>query len=393
MVAGASDNDPTTVGALTVVGTETGYRLSWLAVLVFPMLAVVQEIAAQVGAATGADLQTLTKRRYGGRVAFTLLVSVLVVNVMTIAADLEAGAAAIGLLTGLDWQGFVVPFSVALVALLAVGSYAQVVTVLRWVLVGFVAYAVAAILAHPGWSEVLRGTVVPGLSLDKAYVVGALSLVGTTLTSYVYIWEGISQAEERPSAGELRRVRRDARAGAALTVASFWAILVASGATLGTHHLHPATAQDAAQALRPLAGSWAADLFAFGLLASALVALPVLLATTAHVLGSHFDWRRGLSEPIGPAWKFYAAVVAAITIGAAFAFSGVFTLGILVIASIAGSFGTPFSVAILVLVARDQTLMCDQRITRRLALGGWVVTALVGGLGVLFLTAGTLGRL
>ena len=300
VVAGVSDNDPTTVGAVTVVGAQTGYRLSWLALLVFPLLAVVQEIAAQIGVVPGADLQTLTARRYGRRVAFALLVSVLAVNVVTIAADLEA-AAALRLLTGLDWRWFALPLSIALVALLVIGSYTQVFTVLRVVLLGFVAYGVAAILARPAWTEVPRDSLVPSFSLSKTYVVGALSLVGTTLTSYVYIWEGISQAEERPDPGELRRVRIEARVGAAVTVASFWGILVASGATLGRHHLSPASAQDAAQVLRPLAGPWAADLSAVGLLASALVALPVLLATTAHVLGSHFDWRRGLSEAIRPA--------------------------------------------------------------------------------------------
>jgi Mn2+/Fe2+ NRAMP family transporter len=381
------------VGAVTVIGAQTGYRLSWLALLVFPMLAVVQDVAAHVGVVTGTDLQRLTTRRYGRRVALVLLVSVVVVNVLTIAADLEAGAAALGVLAGVDWRWFVLPLGVFLVALLLIGSYDEVVMVLRYTLLGFLAYTVAAFVARPDWTQVLRGSLIPSWSLNRAYVAGALSLVGTTLTSYVYIWQGIEQAEEKPGLDRLRRARIDARAGAAFTVVSFWFILVTSGATLGVHHLKVSTAQDAARSLEPLAGSWAADLFAAGLLASAVVALPILMATTAYVVGAEFDWRRGLSEGIRPAGKFYAVLAVSVALGGAFAFTGISPIGILVVASVAGGFGTPFGLAVLLLLARDSEVMNASPITRRQAIAGWTVTALIAGFAALFLVAGALGRL
>jgi Mn2+/Fe2+ NRAMP family transporter len=393
VVAGASDNDPTTVGAVTVVGAQTGYRLSWLALLIFPMLSVVQEVAAHVGVVTHTDLQRLTTERYGRRIALLLLATVVSVSVFTIAADLEAGAASLGVLAGIDGRWFVFPLGLFLVALVALGTYRQILTVLRYLLVGFFAYAAAAFLAHPAWSQVLRDSFVPKLAFNRAEVAGALSLVGTTLTSYVYIWEGIEQSEARLSLTALRAARIDARTGAAFTVISFWFILVASGATLGAHHLKAATAQDAARGLEPLAGHWAADLFAVGLLASAAVALPVLMATTAYVVGAEFDWRRGLSEGITQAKKFYAVLLVAIALGSAFAAAGISPLGILVAASIAGGFGTPLGLAILLLIARDATVMNGNPITWRLALAGWSVTIVVGGLGLLYLMAGLLGRL
>ena len=168
VLSGASDNDPTNVGTAVAVGAQSAYQLSWVALLVAPLLGVVLTIAAQVGAVARADLQTLTVKRYGQRVAAILLVSVVLVNVVTIAADLQAGAAGIGLLAGVDPRWLVLPLGLALLGLLVVGKYDEVVAVLRYVLLGFLAFGLAAILARPEWSHVLRGSLVPTLSLRHA---------------------------------------------------------------------------------------------------------------------------------------------------------------------------------------------------------------------------------
>jgi len=124
-------------------------------------------------------------------------------------------------------------------------------------------------------------------------------------------------------------------------------MLVASAATLGRHHQAVTSAQDAAGALRPLAGPVAAGLFAAGLVTSAVVALPVLMATTAHMVGAHFDWRRGLSEGIGRARGFYAILVASIGLALAVSLAGIPVVGMLVAASVIGGFGTPIGLVLL----------------------------------------------
>ncbi len=388
MLSGASDNDPTNVGTAVGVGATTGYQLAWLALLVAPLLGVVQTVAAQVGSVARNDLQTLTVKRYGRGVAALLLVSVVVVNVVTIAADLQAGAAGIGLLAGVDSRWLVVPLGLALVGLLLVGKYDEVVGVLRYVLLGFFAFGVAAFLAHPDWSRLVRASLVPSLSLRRPVVAGGLALLGTTLTSYVYIWETIGRGVEEPPdpAGRAQgpaRARIGAVIGAVFTAVILWFMLVASAATLGQHRQTVTSAQAAAQALRPLAASQAANLFAFGLVISAVVALPVLMATTAYVVGAQFDWRRGLSEPVRQAQRFYGVLVASIGLALAVTLANVSVIGMLVAASVIGGFGTPVGLVILVLLARDRAVMGAQPISGRLAIAGWVVVVLVGGFGLL----------
>jgi Mn2+/Fe2+ NRAMP family transporter len=397
LLSGASDNDPTNVGTAAAVGAATGYQLAWVALLIAPLLGVVQTIAATVGSVARADLQTLTLKRYGRRVAAVLLVSVLVVNVVTIAADLQAGAVGIGLLAGVDSRWLVLPLGLALVGLLLVGKYDEVVGVLRYLLLGFLAFAAAAVLAHPDWSRLLRSSLVPTLSLHRDAVAGGLALLGTTLTSYVYVWETIGRGVEEPPGPStegtgLGRARIGAVIGAVFTAVILWFMLVASAATLGQHHQPVTSAQDAAQALRPLAGPLAANLFAIGLVISAVVALPVLMATTAYVVGAQFDWRRGLSEPVSNAWGFYGVLTLSIGLAAAVTLANISVIGMLVAASVIGGFGTPIGLVILVLLARDHTVMGTQPISGRLAIAGWTVAAVVGGFGLLYVIGAALGR-
>jgi Mn2+/Fe2+ NRAMP family transporter len=397
VLTAASDNDPTNVGTAALVGAQTGYQLSWVALLTAPLLGVVLVIAAQVGLVARSDLQSLVLKHYGRKVSVVLLVSVVLVNLVTIAADLQAGAAGIGILAGIGSGWVILPFGLALVGLLLMGKYDKVVAVLRYLLIGFLAFGAAAILAKPDWSQVTKGSFLPIMTLRSDEIAGALALVGTTLTAYVYFWETIARGIEEPTDNspggkDLARVKLGAVVGAIFTAVILWFMLVACAATLGQQHRPVATAQDAASALRPLAGPLASGFFAAGLAVSAVVALPVLMATTAHVIGAEFDWHRGLSQKIRNAWRFYAILAVSIALGVAVDVAGVPLIDMLVAASVIGGLGTPVGVILLVGLGRDARVMGDQRISRGLAIAGWIVAAVVGGLGLLYVIGAALGR-
>ena len=385
LVSGASDNDPTTVAALAVYGASFGYGLSWLTLLLFPMLATIQMIGAQVGVVARRSLQRVVRDRYGRGWGMLLLLSVVSVNLVTIAADLEAGAAALGLLFHAAWQWFVIPFALAMLAMMTVGTYAHLQRALQVVLLIFAAYIFSAFAAHPDWGAVLHATFSPPISLRSDYVKGALALLGTTVTAYVYVWETIGQAEQRPPIRALGAAKADAALGMLVAVGVFWFILIATGATLGAHHEQVQTAQQAAQALGPIAGPLAGDLFAVGLLASAVLAVPVLAATNAYMLGSQFNWRRSLSERIGTARYFYAALAGSLLVAVLFPFAGISPIQLLIWASIAGGIGTPVGLTFLLLMARDRRVMGDYPIGKVLTWIGWATTLLITVISVFFL--------
>jgi Mn2+/Fe2+ NRAMP family transporter len=395
VLTAASDNDPTNVGTAALVGAQTQYQLSWVALLVAPLLGVVLAIAAQVGTVARTDLQSLVMRRYGLGIAMTLLVSVVLVNLVTIAADLQAGAAGIGLLAGIGAKWFVLPLGLVLVGLLLIGRYDEIVAILRYLLLGFLAFGAAAVLARPQWSQVLKGTFVPTLSLRPEDLTGALALLGTTMTTYVYLWETIARGVEEPPDSSpggkgLARARLGAVVGAVSTAAILWFMLVTSGATLGLRHETVASAQGAALSLRPLAGRLADDLFAAGLITSAVVALPVLMASTAYAIGTQFNWRRGLSQGIHHARAFYAVLAASMGLAVAVEVAGVSLIDMLVAASVIGGLATPLGIALLVRLGRDPQVMGDRRIPAWLAVAGWAIVVVIGGLGLLYVGWGLL---
>ena len=190
----------------------------------------------------------------------------------------------------------------------------------------------------------------------------------------------------------MARARSGAIIGAVGTAVILWFMYVTAAATLGEQHQAVATAQDAAKELRPLAGPLAADVFAVGLIISAVVALPVLMATTAYVVGAEFDWRRGLSEQVSKAWRFYGVLAASIGLAVAVALANISVIGILVVASVLGGFGTPIGIVLLVLLGRDHTVMSTQTISTRLAVAGWTVAAIVAGFGLLYAIGAALGK-
>jgi Mn2+/Fe2+ NRAMP family transporter len=370
---------------MAVIGSTTIYGLSWLTLLMFPVLAVIQIISARVGLVSRSDLQSCVGRRFGKGSRLLLLTSVFTVTVITIAADLEGGAAAIGLLFGADWRLFVAPLALVLLVLLTLGGYDELQHILRYVLFLFIAYVVSAFLAHPNWADVIRHTVIPTFHFNSDYTSGSLALIGTSITSYVYVWQTIEESEEASPLEWLRAKETGAGIGILFAVLMFWFILISAGATLGVHHVHVETAQQAAQALRPVAGAAASDVFAIGLLASAIVALPVLMATCGYIVGAHFDWDRGLSKGVRRAPQFYATLALAMGLGVVIAYSGISPIRILFISGLIGGLATPIGLVYLLLVAADSTLMGNKRIKGRLLIAGWTVTVMVSLAGLVYL--------
>lgn len=385
LVAGASDVDPTTVASMSVIGASTVYALSWLTVLVFPMLAVIQAISSQIGVAAKNDLQSLVRQRYGRFWQYLFMGSILSVTILTIAADLGAGAAALGLMTHLGYRWFIIPLGLLILGLFILGTYDEIQRVLKYVLLILLAYVVTAFMARPDWGSVLGATIVPHLQFSGAYWSGALALLGTSLTSYVYVWQTVEIAQEQPSMRMLRPKMADAISGMFFAVAIFWSILITTAATLGVHHQQVETAQQAAQALAPFAGNFASYIFGIGLLGSSLLALPVLMGTAAYVVSAQFDYTRGLSRKVKNAPRFYAVALFAIFFGGIISFTGISPIHLLFIASIAGGIATPIGLVFLLLIAGDRKIMKGRPVGRILLIAGWLIAILVSIISVVYL--------
>lgn len=340
------------------------------------MIAIVQAIAATVGVAQ-TSIQGAIRRQYGITWALVALVAVLSVNVMTLAADIQAGAESLKLLFGVPRAIFVLPFAAGVAWLLLIRSYRRVESILAFLPIIFVAYGISAILAKPDWIALLHSLVLPRFNLSMPVVTGALALLGTTLTSYVYYWEQIEVSERRTPRAHARWAKADAAWGALAPVICFLFILVATAATLGKGYANVQTATDAAVALQPLAGRWATALFAIGLFASAAIAVPIIAATSAYVVTQTFDWTGSLDAHWREAPIFYAVLLGSLGLSAAFALAGSSPIALLYAASIAGGLATPLTLWLLLAIARNRAIMGESRIGGQMFIGGAAVATLV----------------
>ena len=375
-----------------MVGASTGYGMAWLVVLLLPMLALVQAIAASVAAVSQMSLQQAIARAYGRGPALVAVVSIVVISLFTLGADVQAGAQALTLLSGIPFYYFV--FLLVLVAgwMLATKSYLRIERILASFTLIFLCYVGAAIYARPDWGEVLRNILIPHLNFSPVFVTGALALLGTTLTSYVYFWESIEVAERRPQQSQLKAVNSDAVLGMLVAGSSFLFILVATAATIGKHHIAIQTAAQAAAALRPLAGSFDQMLFGIGLFASAAIAIPVIAATNGYVVAQTFGMPASLTLNLGEAGLFYRAIFASLAVAAALALLPIPTLSLLYWASVAAGLATPITLVFTMLIARDRKVMQDRPVSLPLACSGWAVTGIVTVSSVAFILSAAFGR-
>ncbi len=387
LVAAASNNDPTTVATLAVVGATTGYTLCWLVVLLVPMLALVQALAAAVGAICKTSLQGAIRRHYGLRWASITLGAVAAVNIITLAADVKAGSEALSLLTRFPAGYYIVPFVVVVGWLLLSRSYRSIERYLSLIPIAFVCYVASAIIARFDVGAFLHGILVPQYTLSPLQSAGAIALLGTTLTGYVYVWESIGAAEKRHDGTPIGFLKREAFFSMLGVGVIFVFILVASAATLGKHHLPIQSASDMAVALEPLAGPWSSTLFGLGLLASAILAVPVLASTTAYVAAHTFGWTGDLSAAPRNARAFYCILIVSLVIAALVAGAPVSPVAMLFWASIAGGLATPLTLGFLARIAGDRNVMGRHCMSRPVALIAWTITGIVVAAGAAFVVS------
>ena len=316
IVAGMAGDDAGGVATYSQTGAKFGYGLLWVMVVITVSLAVVQEMCARLGAATGRGLVDLIRERFGIGWTLFAIVVVLVANSGVTITEF-VGVAASAELLGVS-RYLAVPLAAALLWYLVIaGSYGGIEKVLLAMTLTFIAYPIAAILAQPDWGEVARGAVVPAIQRDPDFLTLLVALVGTTITPYMQLFQQSAVVEKGVARVEYGPERADVYSGAVLgnLVSAF--IIIATGATLhvaGTTDIQ--TAAEAAQALQPVAGNRAAVLFAVGLLGASLIAAAVLPLATAYSVAEAFGFRKGIHLDFRRARIFLGLFTTLMTIGA-----------------------------------------------------------------------------
>lgn len=391
LVTGAADDDPSGIGTYSQVGAQFGYGLAWTMFFGFPLLVSIQAICARIGATTGMGIAQNLRRHYPPALLRAVVVLLLIANVINLGADLGAMGAALALLIPGPVLAYTAAFGVLSVLLEVLVSYSRYASILKWTTLSLFAYVGVVFVADVPLGEAVRGTLIPSFTFDREHAMALVAIFGTTISPYLFFWQAGQEVEEqhrrhikplhvspRRAGPELRRIRTDTLVGMGFSHMVALFIIIATAATLNAHGVHDiASAAQAAEALRPIAGNLAFALFAIGIIGTGLLAVPILAGSAAYAVSETFGWVEGLDRKPREAKAFYGAIALATAGGIALNFLSIDPMKALYWAAVVNGLLAPPLMVVTMLIARNRAVMGELAISNRLAFGGWLSTAVM----------------
>jgi Mn2+/Fe2+ NRAMP family transporter len=310
------DNDAGGITVYSTAGAQAGYTLLWCIIPLTIALYVSEEMCARMGVVTGKGLSDLIREEFGFRSTFFVMIAALFVDLGNTVAEF-AGVAASMEIFGISKYVSVPLAAIAVWLLVVRGSYRQVEKIFLVACGFYLSYVLSAFLAKPDWMLAAKGTVLPTLHMDSAYLLTLTALIGTTIAPWQFFYLQAGFVEKRVGPRQYKHARWDVLVGSVSCMAIVFFIIVCTAATLHKNGLtNISDAAQAAQALVPLAGKWAGTLFAFGLLNASLFAASILPLSTAHVICEGLGFEAGLDHKLRDAPAFYSLYTLLIVAGA-----------------------------------------------------------------------------
>jgi len=277
------DNDAGGIATYSLAGAHFGYTLLWSLIPITLALIIVQEMCARMAVATGKGLADLIRENYGVKLTFYLMFVLFIVNLANVMAEFSGIAVSLEIFHISKY--FSVPISAFFVWMLVVkGTYKSVEKIFLFACFFYIAYVISGFIAKPDWSEVFKQTIAPEFSWNLDYTVMLVGLIGTTIAPWMQFYLQSSIVEKGVTIEEYRHLRLDVVGGCIIAPVIAFFIVVACAATLFEAGVMIESAQEAALALRPLAGNYATWLFSFGLFNASIFAASVLPARISHFI-------------------------------------------------------------------------------------------------------------
>ncbi len=386
VITGAADDDPSGIATYSVAGAQLGTKLLWTSLLTWPLMAAVQFMCARIGMVTGQGLAGNLKKRFPAWLLWAFIVALLAANTINIGADLAGMADAAQMLSGVNSHLFVVGFAILISWATIRLRYNQIANVLKWLVLALFAYPITAFVVGTDWDRVLRDTVVPSLPHTRAEWAMLVAILGTTISPYLFFWQASQEVEEEKAAGQSTLVKRrgatdqelqmrgiDVGVGTFFSNLAMFFIILTTAITLNRHGItNIETSRQAAEALRPFAGNFAATLFTIGIVGVGFLAIPTLAGSSAYAFAETFGWRQGLDKKLKQARSFYAVILLSTAVGVGMDFAHINPVKALYWTAVINGLLAPFILVAILIVAADKKLMQGQPSSRL----GWAVVAL-----------------
>lgn len=395
VVTGIADDDPSGIATYAQTGAIFGLTQLWMTLYSIPFMIAVQEMCARIGMATGKGLAGVIKSSYSRTVLLFAVTLLAIANIVNIGADLGAMGQAVSMVSPLSSTiGLVLItlFTVVTAILIPYPTYAKI---LKYFAATVLSYVVAAFFVNQDWKAITFATLIPHLEWDKAFLLNITAFLGTTISPYLFFWQADEEVEEQIEKGkiaefgkgkpivtrtDLRQMRNDTVAGMVLSnIVAFFIIITASSTLNGNGNHAIASATELAEALRPLAGDFAVYLFAFGILGTGLLAVPVLAGALAYAVAETFGISVGLGKTFTQATGFYIILTVAVLLGTGLNFMHIDPILMLYYAAaVNGILAAPL-LAIIITIANNKKIL-GEHVNGKLSNVLVILTALIMGI-------------
>jgi NRAMP (natural resistance-associated macrophage protein)-like metal ion transporter len=390
LITGAADDDPSGISTYSVAGATFGYAPLWTALFSFPLMAAVQLMCARLGLVTGRGLAGVIRRTYPKWVligACALLVSA---NLVNIAADLAGMGEAAAMVTGVKAYLWTPLFAVFILSMLFWASYRSVARIFKWLTLFLFSYVVTAFVVHPNWWLILKATLVPHIELSSAYLSIFVGILGTTISPYLFFWQAAQEVEEERLHGHytvrnrqkatshhgLAHARNDVVIGMFFSNLVMFFIILTTGATLHAAGITQIdTAQQAAEALRPMAGKAAYLLFTMGLIGTGVLGVPVLAGSCAYAIAEAAGWKASLQYKPARARAFYSVIAVSMLLGLALNYVHLSAVTMLFCSAVVNGVLAPPLVILVLLLTNNPKVMGEHVNSPLMKWLGWTCAA------------------
>jgi NRAMP (natural resistance-associated macrophage protein)-like metal ion transporter len=396
LITGAADDDPSGISTYSVTGAAFGYTLLWTALFSFPLMTAVQLMCARLGMVTGQGLAGVIRARYSKWILWAACLLLVTANTVNIGADLGGMGKVTEMVTGVSSLFWIPVYAGLIGSFLIWSSYYTIAKIFKWLTLILFAYVLAAFVSKPDWAAILRSTFLPRVEMSSTFWATLVGIFGTTISPYLFFWQASQEVEEERKQGrtsmeqrqgatdaELRKSRNDVVTGMLFSNLIMYFIILTTAATLHAHgQTTITTAEEAASALRPLAGPGAYWLFSLGLIGAGMLGVPILAGSSAYAISEAAQWRGSLAEKPGLAREFYAVIAVGLLLGLGLDYAGFNAVLMLFWSAVLNGVLAPPLVVIVVLLTTSESVMGDRRNPVWLTVLGWITVAVMTGAGL-----------
>ncbi len=398
LVTGASDDDPSGIATYSQAGAQFGLMTLWTTIITIPLMAAIQQMCARIGLVTSQGLTGTLKKHYSKPVLYVMLIFSTPAIIMNIGADI-AGMGAVGnlLFPQIEATYFSVLFTIILLGLIIYLPYQKIASTLKYLCIVMLVYFVVPFLYKQDLAQILSSTFIPKFEFSKAYLAIIVGILGTTISPYLFFWQASVEVEEMQHKKKhlmvnkrlIHAMEQDVDFGMGFSGFVMYFIILTTGTVLfgaGIHQID--TVEQAAMALKPLAGDFAYILFATGVIGTGLIAIPVLSGSLSYIYAETFGWELGLDKKFHEAKGFYVIIMISLLLGLSMNYIGISPIQALLYTAILYGITAPVLIGIILHISNNKTIMGEYTNSRYLNVMGAIAMILMAAaavaLGVLY---------